>query len=51
MCYSSNGGKSCTHVAFYMGDGKIVHSANSKKGVITSDVDFEPIIGVRNVVD
>ena len=51
ICYSSNGGKSCTHVAFYMGDGKIVHSANSRKGVITSDIDFEPIIGVRNVID
>ncbi|MBQ7920405.1 MAG: C40 family peptidase [Lachnospiraceae bacterium] len=51
VCYSSNGGKSCTHVAFYMGDGKIVHSANSRKGVITSDIDFEPIIGVRNVID
>ncbi len=51
ICYSSNGGKSCTHVAFYVGDGKIVHSANSRKGVITSDIDFEPIIGVRNVID
>lgn len=51
VCYSSNGGKSCTHVAFYMGDGQIVHSANSRKGVITSKVDYEPIIGVRNVID
>ena len=31
ICYSSNGGKSCTHVAFYMGDGKIVHAANKRK--------------------
>lgn len=51
VCYSSNGGKSCTHVAFYMGDGQIVHSANKRKGVITSSIEFEPIIGVKNVID
>lgn len=51
ICYSSNGGKSCTHVAFYMGDGKIVHAANKRKGIITSGIDFEPIIGVKNVID
>ena len=51
ICYSSNGGRSCTHVAMYIGDGQIVHAANSRKGVITSNADYEPIIGVRNVID
>ena len=51
ICYSSNGGKSCTHVAMYIGDGQVVHAANSRKGVITSTAEYEPIIGVRNVVD
>ena len=51
ICYSSNGGRSCTHVAMYIGDGQVVHAANSRKGVITSNANYEPIIGVRNVID
>ena len=51
ICYSSNGGKSCTHVGLYIGDGQIVHAANSRKGVITSEADYSPIIGIRNVID
>lgn len=51
ICYSSNGGKSCTHVAMYIGDGQVVHAANRRKGVITSKAEYEPIIGVRNVID
>jgi len=51
ICFSSNGGVSCTHVAFYIGDGQIVHAANPRKGVIISTTDFEPIIGIRNVID
>lgn len=51
ICYSSNGGSSCTHVAFYIGDGQIVHAANPRKGVIISTTDFEPIIGIKNVID
>lgn len=51
ICFSSNGGASCTHVAFYIGDGQIVHAANPRKGVIISTTDFEPIIGIKNVID
>lgn len=50
ICYSSNG-KKCTHVALYIGDGQIIHAANSRKGVIISTTDFETIIGIRNVID
>lgn len=51
VCFSSNGGKSCTHVALYIGGGQIIHSANSRKGVIISGLDFEPILGYKNIID
>ena len=51
ICYSSNGGRSCTHVAFYIGDGKILHAANSKDGVKISSATYDDIYGVRNVID
>lgn len=51
ICYSSNGGRSCTHVAFYIGDGKILHAANSRDGVKISSATYDTIYGVRNVID
>lgn len=51
ICYSSNGGKSCTHVAFYIGDGKILHAANSRDGVKISSATYDDIYAVRNVID
>lgn len=50
ICYTSNG-SSCTHVAFYIGDGQIVHAANSRKGVIVSEADYSTILGIKNVID
>jgi len=29
-----------SHVAMYIGDGKIVHAANSRQGIITSSIDY-----------
>lgn len=50
ICYTSNG-KTCTHVAIYIGDGQIVHAANSKKGIIIGEADYSTIMGVKNIVD
>ncbi len=50
ICYTSNG-TTCTHVALYIGDGQIVHAANSKKGIITNNADYSTIIGVKNIID
>ena len=48
ICYGS---KKCTHVGLYIGDGQIIHSANSRKGVIISDAKYDNILGVKNVID
>jgi len=34
-----------------MGNGKIIHSANSRKGVVIYDVGYDNIIGIKSVMD
>ncbi len=48
ICFGDGG---CSHVALYIGDGQIVHEANSRMGCIISNVNFMNIVGVKNVID
>ena len=48
ICY---GKSKCTHVGMYIGDGQIIHAANSRKGVVIYDAGYDTILDVRNVID
>ncbi len=37
------------HVAIYMGNGQIVHAANSRLGIIVSGIDFMTMLGIRRI--
>ena len=50
ICYTSNG-KTCTHVALYIGDGQIIHAANAKKGIVIYDADYSTILGVKRILN
>ena len=48
VCY---GDKECTHVAIYIGNDLIIHSANSSAGVKIGDAYYDNILDVKNVLD
>lgn len=43
VCYSG-------HVALYIGNNKIVHAANSRKGIIISNVSYMKVVAIRRIV-
>ena len=56
LFYSSNGRASgIFHVGIYIGDGQFVHAANSRKGVIVSDIDeawyANRYLGAKRVIE
>ncbi len=49
ICYGY--GQTCTHVALYLGNDQIIHSANPKQGVVAQNCLFDTIIAVKSIVD
>ena len=47
--FSSNGGRSITHVGLYIGDNKFVHASSSRTGVIISNLDSRGWYGAKRV--
>ncbi len=43
VCYSG-------HVALYIGNNKIVHAANTRKGIIISNVSYMKVVAIRRIV-
>lgn len=51
LVFYTNSSGTVNHVAMYIGDGKIVHAANSRQGIIRSSVRYRDIYRVRRIVN
>lgn len=49
--YTREGVSGIGHVAIYIGNGKIIHAASSRTGIIISNAKFKHILKVVNVLD
>lgn len=43
--------KNCSHVALYIGNGKIVHASTESTGIIVSDYNYRKSVGVGRVLE
>lgn len=42
--------KSCSHVALYIGNGKVVHASTESTGIVVSDYNYRKYVGVGRVL-
>lgn len=49
IIYGKNG--VATHAAIYIGDGKIIHAANSRQNTYIGNATYNTILGVKNIID
>ena len=49
IIYGKNG--KCTHAAIYIGDGKIIHAANSRQNTYIGNATYNTIMGVKRILD
>lgn len=38
------------HIGIYIGNGQLVHASNPKNGIMISNVNYRPILGIRRIV-
>ena len=50
ICYQTYTEGVCSHVGMYIGDDKIVHAANPRKGIVVSNVDIHTILGIKRII-
>lgn len=50
LIFYTNSGGTVNHVAMYIGNGKIVHAANRRQGIITSKYNYRSIYCIRRVI-
>ena len=43
--------KSCSHVALYIGNGKVVHASTESTGIVVSDYNYRKYVGVGRVLE
>ena len=44
-------GSGISHVALYIGDGKVVHALNSNKGIVITDYNYDTPVGVGSYME
>ena len=51
LIYYANSSGTVNHVAMYIGNGRIVHAANSRQGIITSQYKYRDVYCVKRIIN